>query len=137
MARAADVADGTGTSTLHPVGGGAIQRQTTDDENKPKTEATATCADDRHSASDHRVAREHRDPATQPRRVIDTSALRDLYFGPSKAQPSPDSAEPGNAPSLTYPTLPQLTLAPFPAAAPADAADFRARVEGLPSPGPG
>jgi hypothetical protein len=38
-ARAADVAGGTGTSRLRAVGGGVIQRQSSDEENKPKTEA--------------------------------------------------------------------------------------------------
>src|SRR5579859_1065270 len=105
-ARADDVAGGTGTTTLHPVGAGAIQRQTPDDENKPKTEAKpppapttatppATTASSASTASPASTATQ----ATQPRRVIDMSALRDLYFGPAKPQPSPGSAEPGNAPS--------------------------------------
>lgn len=137
-ARAADVADGTGTSTLHPVGGGAIQRQTTDDENKPKTEAKpppapTTATPPATTASPASTATQ----ATQPRRVIDTSALRDLYFGPSKAQPSPDSAEPGNAPSLTYPTLPQLTLPPFPGLPRRTPLTFEPGSEPAPEPGSG
>jgi len=113
-ARVGDVAGGTGTSTLHPVGGVAIQRQTTEEENKPKTQteppsSSTTAALPATTPSPPGNATQ----APPPRRVIDTSSLRDWQFRPYQSQRSPDSAEPKNAGTLPhFPGLPQWTPAP-------------------------
>jgi hypothetical protein len=122
-ARAAGAARGAGARTRPPrsLGEGIIQRQTTDEENKPKTESKppapppsataappASTAPPQAAAPPASTAPPASAPATQPtspRRVIDVSkALGDWHYTPLQP-PSPSTSASGGSQVTLFPPL--------------------------------
>ncbi|MGD0245491.1 MAG: DUF4157 domain-containing protein [Streptosporangiaceae bacterium] len=106
-AQAVDVPGGTRTGTPHSVGGGAIQRQTTDEENKPKPAAKPAPAPVTAAAP---PAPDSAKPGNAPSPGFPTLPPLTLPPFPGLPRRTSPTFEPGSG--LTPPVVPGLELTP-------------------------